>query len=99
MLILFFFLYGFCFSAERFQSVSDNTELQEEIELNSEIDKMTENGLVHFTLGDESREQDDIFPQNGDTMDSLPPAAPSDGQGGLSLFDQMNLVEKRKRLK
>jgi hypothetical protein len=64
----------------------------------TEMDKTRENG-VQWTLGDEVREQDDIFPQNGDTTDSSPPAAPSDGQGGLTPVEQKALIEKRKRLK
>lgn len=59
-----------------------------------------ENGGVQWTLGDEDKEQEDIFPQRDDD-DNLPPAAPSDGQGGrgLSPAAQAALIEKRKRLK
>lgn len=60
--------------------------------------EMDKNG-IQWTLGDESREQDDIFPQNGDVLDNLPPAARSDGQGGLTPEEQRALIEKRRRLK
>lgn len=52
-----------------------------------------ENG-VQWSLGDE---ENDLFPyENGD---SQPPAAPSNGQGGLTQDAQLALREKRKRLK
>lgn len=59
-----------------------------------------ENGL-QWTLGDEDKEQEDVFPQPDDNVDNLPPVAPSDGQGGLGFSPAARaaLLEKRKRLK
>ncbi|KAJ8957939.1 hypothetical protein NQ318_001937 [Aromia moschata] len=60
--------------------------------------EVKENG--QWILGDEDREEKyDDFPQPGDDVDSTPPAAPSDGQGGYSPSAQALLIEKRKRLK
>lgn len=56
-----------------------------------------ENGSgVQWTLGEEV-EDSDIFPHENGT--ALPPAAPSDGQGGLTVAERNALMEKRKRLK
>ncbi|KAG5881469.1 hypothetical protein JTB14_000897 [Gonioctena quinquepunctata] len=56
-----------------------------------------------WILGDEDREEKyDDFPQVGDEVESTPPAAPSDGQGGHSGWSaavQAELLERRKRLK
>lgn len=60
-----------------------------------------ENGnAVQWTLGDEERENEDVFPQNSDD-ENQPPAAASDGQGyrRLTKAAQAALMEKRKRLK
>lgn len=56
-----------------------------------------ENGSnIQWTLGEDAEELD-MFPQkNGETP---PPAAPSDGRGGLTREAQQALMEKRKRLK
>nr|XP_008194740.1 PREDICTED: acetyl-CoA carboxylase isoform X1 [Tribolium castaneum] len=96
-------LWNYCERTEKTSSDSDSSWQKidlEEVENSkmTETDKTIENG-VQWTLGDESREQEDIFPQNGDSFDNLPPAARSDGQGGLTPQEQKALIEKRKRLK
>nr|XP_023016054.1 acetyl-CoA carboxylase [Leptinotarsa decemlineata] len=56
----------------------------------------------HWVIGDEDTEKYDDFPQVGDEVDSVPPAAPSDGQGGHNGWSpsaQAELIERRKRLK
>lgn len=63
------------------------------------------NGGMQWVLGEEEEaaadrgEKDDIFPANVNNLNNLPPAAPSDGQGGYTLTAQQLLLEKRKRLK
>lgn len=58
---------------------------------------------MNFFKGDEDREERyDVFPEVGEEMNSLPPAAPSDGQGGYNSWSpavQAELIEKRRRLK
>lgn len=64
------------------------------------VENGTQENGVQWTLGDEDKEQEDVFPQKDDD-ENLPPAAPSDGQGarGFSAAAQAALIEKRKRLK
>lgn len=65
----------------------------------AETEQPVENG-VQWTIGDD--ETRDVFPENGDSsIESHPPPARSDGQGGHKYTpeEQQILKEKRKRLK
>lgn len=91
-------------SLEEFQFLESNmAEVQEAPpqENGASGNGVQENGnAVQWTLGDEEKEIEDVFPQNDDD-ENQPPAAPSDGQGNrrLSKAAQAALIEKRKRLK
>lgn len=90
---------GISESVEREVNKTQEREEEEEAEefvIMPEIEeKPVENGGgLQWMIGEET--EDDVFPQKNGVA---PPAAPSNGQGGLTIEERNVLMEKRRRLK
>lgn len=79
------------------RTVTEEMETDAAVEANGTSENGVQNGL-QWTLGDESKEESDLFYTD---VDNHPPVAPSNGQGGYGLSEDETraLLEKRRRLK